>query len=203
MQPQSSITVCSINGCAQPVYARRLCSAHYQRQSLYGDPLYHPARKTPVERFWQRVQKTDGCWLWTGYCNASGYGRMHVKVNGESDQILTHRFSWELHNGLIPSGLLVCHHCDNPPCVRPDHLFLGTDADNTADMMRKHRRRSTSPRCGESHPMALLTADAVRVIRAERKITSVHDLATRYGVKVGTIYAVWEGVTWKHIGEDQ
>lgn len=89
-----------------------------------------------LKRFWRRVEKTNGCWLWTGY-KKKGYGTFMVKAGR---CVRASRFSWELVNGLIPSGLYVCHKCDTPACVRPDHLFLGTQADNLTDMKRKNRQ---------------------------------------------------------------
>lgn len=93
------------------------------------------------EKFWSRVLKGDkeeDCWAWTGGIIAKKvYGGMpDVKLTGE---VYAHRYSWKLHNGPIPEGMFVLHHCDNPPCVNPAHLFLGTQADNVHDMMKKKR----------------------------------------------------------------
>lgn len=101
---------------------------------------YEPAasRSRPVaDRFWEKVTKGDGCWEWQGARIPHGYGNMTVPDHGHD---YAHRISWQLHNGEIPAGLWVLHHCDNPPCVRPDHLFLGTAQDNVDDSIRKGRR---------------------------------------------------------------
>jgi HNH endonuclease len=95
------------------------------------------ARVRPVdERFWAKVKRGPGCWEWQGYRDRKGYGR----IGGGKDSQLVHRLSWSLHHG-DPGELCVLHHCDNPPCVNPDHLFLGTIQDNNADMIAKGRRR--------------------------------------------------------------
>jgi len=86
-----------------------------------------------AERLWSKVTKTETCWTWTGARNRKGYGEIGAKGRVQK----AHRIAWELTYGPIPEGLDVLHHCDNPPCCRPDHLFLGTDADNMADMMAK------------------------------------------------------------------
>lgn len=91
-----------------------------------------------TDQFWARVEKTDACWLWTGSTYGIGYGQFkHANKNRAA-----HIFSYELHHGPVPEGLVVCHHCDVPGCVRPDHLFVGTHKDNTQDMMRKGRNRN-------------------------------------------------------------
>lgn len=100
-----------------------------------------PAR----ERFWDKVSKSDGCWEWMGYLNPKGYGVLAGDRKGRNAPkkmyYLAHRLSWEIANGAIPDGKCICHHCDNRKCVRPEHLFLGTRADNTLDMIAKGRHR--------------------------------------------------------------
>jgi hypothetical protein len=86
-------------------------------------------------RFWSHVLESPACWIWTGNIGPNGYGRF--------GQRYAHRLSYEWMRGPIPEGMFVLHHCDNPPCVRPDHLFLGTAADNSHDMVRKGRWAGT------------------------------------------------------------
>lgn len=92
-----------------------------------------------AQRFWSHVDRSGNCWTWTASRNPDGYGRVYM--HGKHGQ-LAHRIAWELTNGEIPDGLFVCHHCDNPSCVRPDHLFIGTCDDNHKDKARKGRSRN-------------------------------------------------------------
>lgn len=95
------------------------------------------------QRFWSKVRIGDGCWEWTASTHKFGYGQLFVEWKARPLQ--AHRVSWELHFGEIPKGKHVLHKCDNPLCVRPDHLFLGTHEDNLSDMNRKGRHFSKLP----------------------------------------------------------
>lgn len=99
------------------------------------------AKRQGDQRFWSKVNKTSNCWEWTGYRQKIGYGSIGVgsRLDGTKRAILAHRFSYELHFGPISDGLKVLHTCDNRACVRPDHLWLGTQLDNVRDMIQKGR----------------------------------------------------------------
>ncbi len=146
----------------------------------------------PLERlFWNRVTiPPEGCWEWVGNRMSNGYGRLYWA--GVSYHV--HRLSWVLHRGLIPRGMYVCHHCDNKTCVRPDHLFLGTPADNMRDKAAKKRSLY-----GEKNPHAKLTESEVSEIRAKRGSGTCQQLATEYGVGVAAISKIQLRQLWKHI----
>jgi hypothetical protein len=102
-----------------------------------GISAHRPRALPRLDRFMRHVQKVDGgCWLWMAHRNPWGYGRFHYTRN---KPILAHRAAWRIFRGEIPPGLLVCHSCDNPACVKPDHLWLGTNLDNQRDSKRKGR----------------------------------------------------------------
>lgn len=143
-------------------------------------------------RFWEKVRKTEGCWLWEGASPGDrGYGTIRVG----DDNVGTHRVSWMLHYGPIPEGKIVCHHCDTPECVRPDHLFLGTEQDNIDDRDAKNRQAR-----GETSGMSKLTDESVREIRRLRSIGHTQqDIADRFGVSSVAVSCVLLGKTWKHV----
>ena len=116
------------------------------------------------------MEKTDGCWLYTGHRDPHGYGIISEGSRPRRN-VRAHRLSWELHCGTIPEGFCVCHRCDNPGCVNPAHLFLGTQLDNISDMISKKRATfQTKPErlrhLGSQHGNSKLTEETVREIRA-------------------------------------
>lgn len=145
-----------------------------------------------AERFWTRVEKTDGCWLWTGFRTPTGYGR--CGFDGRTGLVAT-RVAWELTNGPIAPGLVVRHRCHNPPCVRPDHLLLGTQAENILDSVRDRRHTF-----GERNGNAKLTEASVLAIRqAHAAGHGPTELGRRYGVTEALIRQVCKGIGWKHV----
>lgn len=151
-------------------------------------------RVPPKERFWDKVEKTDTCWLWKSNRNKKGYGKL--ALGGQTRKwLFSHRVSWEIHNGPIPDGMHVLHKCDVTNCVNPDHLFLGTNADNIADRNRKGRQAR-----GETNAKAKLTKDLVEFIRILHSQGHTYaQLARRFGVTDRTIYAAVNRINWKHV----
>lgn len=160
-------------------------------------------RARPLEvRFWEKVKKTDTCWLWQGFLlHGTWYG--HIALSGKNGKngktISAHKLSWILHYGPIPDGLFVLHHCDTPPCVRPDHLFLGTQSDNMRDAAAKGRHPSQvnpSTQRGENSACAKLTAAMVlemRLLRAETGL-AYRRIGERYGVTKSCAMVAIKGV---------
>ena len=142
-----------------------------------------------AERFWGRVEigKDDECWLWKSALQGNGYG--HMRYRGKF--LMAHRTAWVLAHGLIPEGMYVCHHCDNRACVNPAHLFLGTAADNSKDMVNKGRAAHNR---GGLAGAAKLTLPEVLVIRKSDELQRV--LADRYNVSPSAISLLKSGKTW-------
>lgn len=157
-------------------------------------PISSPRGPTE-QRFWFHVDKSGpgGCWIWKGSKDVLGYGR----TKDGKTQRFAHRISWEIaHRRAIPEGMCVCHACDNPPCVNPDHLWLGTSAENTRDMVSKGRHLR-GKRNGENNPRAILTDGAVRDIRASK--LKPRELSVKYGVSESSIRDVMAMRRWAHV----
>jgi HNH endonuclease len=142
-------------------------------------------------------EPNSGCWLWIGQAAGRDYGELILrkeKIAGKwrKVRIKAHRLAWKLFRGPIPSDLKVLHHCDIGFCVNPDHLFLGTNKDNTADMVAKKRHYH-----GEGHHMGKLTEAQVREIRASSD--SLAEAAARYGIAFQTVSEIRLRKIWKHV----
>lgn len=156
------------------------------------------------KRFWSRVQKSETCWTWTGAATNAGYGKIYLSGRIE----LAHRALWMTTVGPIPDGMFVLHRCDNPRCVRPSHLFLGTHQDNVDDMRAKGRHqhglrngRYTKPESilrGEANGSSKLTQFQVDEIRRRyaKGGISQRKLADEYGVKQQAVSKIIKGLRW-------
>jgi len=152
-------------------------------------------RRPPLEeRFWSRVERTDGCWLWRGHINQDGYGRLPVGEPTRSRMVMAHRLALFLEGREVPPGMVTRHKCNNPSCVRPDHLEIGTQAENVGDTVAAGR----VPR-GEQAHNAVLTAEDVAEIR--RSTETHREIAERFGIAAGSVHAIRTGRRWGHVDE--
>lgn len=190
---------CSVNGCGHEVRARGYCARHYAVWRRHGDPTKAKYRVgiSIAERFTQYVKQGAGCWEWQGYRDPSGYGRLNIRQpNKTYVPKLAHRISWELFRGPLTAEQHVCHKCDNPCCVNPEHLFVGDPAANCADKIEKGRMRYGVSR-GEKHGRAKLTEAQIREIRASPGPSRI--IAEKYGVSGRQVRDIRAGRVWRHV----
>lgn len=162
--------------------------------------------ETEAGRFWAKVERSSGCWLWCGARTTDGYGSFRFRGAPR----LAHRVAYEMTTGPVPVDLCVCHHCDTPLCVRPEHLFIGTKSDNAQDMWDKGRAGGNIRRTmlemperrarGERQGSARLTTDAVHEVRKRAAMGDTQAcLATAFGVSAATISKVVRRKSWGHV----
>lgn len=168
---------------------------HYQRKQKHGDPnivLKTGPRNPPIkELILSKVAfiPESGCWIWLGSASGDGqYGR--IRFNGKNWNV--HRLLWELENGPIPNGFILCHKCDIGFCCNPKHLFLGTHQDNANDKIAKGRQ----PRGEDSGGSKLLTSEVIEIRNSDEPSIV---LAEKYGVDDSTISAIRRNKYWRHI----
>lgn len=193
--------VCCIKNCDLPEVAAGLCNKHWRRNKKYGSPilLEMPAASyrgmLAIDRFMRRVKKVEsGCWEWQSGVDGDGYGLFL----GEIDGVLykrAHRFSVVYHKHTHPEdGQNVCHTCDNPKCVNPDHLFIASVLENQRDKWKKSRGVVHK---GSEHWIAKITEDDVRAIRSSTEDQRV--IASRYGITQSTVSDIKRRKSWRHI----
>lgn len=149
--------------------------------------------EAPEQRFWSLADKSGDCWEWKGTKKGNGYGQFFF----DGHRWIAHRAAWTFAFGEIPKGLAVCHRCDNPRCVRPDHLFLGTWAENNQD---RHRKGRSGAAKGEQNGKARLTEDSVRQIRhLHTQGFGYRAIARRFSMSRSAIAHIVQGRSWSHV----
>lgn len=176
---------CAFNGCERDAVSKSYCDKHYRRLLKRGNVNDHGSRKVDdgnaTERFHQKYQIDEsGCWLWIGGTRPNSKGVLYPRHwSDDQKSIGAHRFSFELVHGAIPKSMYVCHKCDTPLCVNPDHLFIGTHHDNMHDMVMK--KRSFTGRGEDKKGRAKLTNQQAEQIRkmnlSHSKIAAMFDVS--------------------------
>lgn len=180
--------ICSIKGCNKKYRSKGLCNNHYMR--LWKTGSTNLKDKSPFTRMMNKViKRKNGCWEFTGTKYKRGYGILYIKKR----KVRASRFSYEHFFGKFPKEKNVCHHCDNPSCVNPNHLFLGTQKENMQDCSRKGRTLK-----GESSPTSKLKLKEVLKIKSFKNKRGI-DLAKIYKVSPSTISAIRKERLWKHV----
>ena len=191
---------CDIDGCSKPVSAKGKCGTHYK--AAWARARREPPSPRPqlIDRLMRSVSKTETCWLWSGTVSDSGYGVISDS-SGHPRVKKVHRVVYAHFVGEIPNGMMVCHRCDVPLCVNPEHLWLGTNADNMRDMGEKgrslfHKRNFV----GENHGNSKLTESQVRAIRQRRADgLTFAAIGAEFNISTSSAHLVCAGRSWRHV----
>ncbi len=186
---------CNIKSCDRAPRASGMCNMHYERKRIYGKTSFS---EREMNNFLDKdtfhmnyvLDPKTGCWNWSRF-KYKGYG----EFNHQRKKYRAHRFSYELFREKVPEGMIVCHSCDNPACVNPDHLFVGTHSDNNADMNKKGRQAKGSTQANSK----LSESDILRVREEFKKGTSGKNIALMFNVSVSVISCIKLGKTWRHV----
>ncbi len=181
---------CSVEGCESKHRGKGFCSKHYSRFTNNGTLEIGTIIGNDEKRFWSKVEKTDTCWLWRGALQPNGYG--YFKLAGKN--LKAHRYSYYLAHGEEPGAFFVCHTCDNPRCVNPEHLWLGTQLDNIKDMLAKGR--NYIPLAEECNLSKLSKKDVVQIRDLLNEKITQKEIAKRFNVTQSAISAIKLGRTW-------
>lgn len=175
--------ICAIPDCAAPVDSQRMCKKHYMH-ALYHGHITRQVRLSAEARFHAKyaLDLDTGCWLWTGFTDKNGYGRFCL----DGRNFVASRWSAKNLAGLEIEGKLVCHHCDSPSCVNPEHLFVGLPQDNSSDMVRKGRSMR-----GERNHQVKFTDAQVEAMRNDPR--SIRHIMRDYGVSKAHLWQIKSG----------
>lgn len=165
------------------------------RAKYCSNPCKNNSRKKPLsERFWEHVVKSDGCWEWNGGKAVHGYGSIH---DDNGHQLRSNQASWILHHGPIPEGLWILHKCDNPPCVRPDHLYLGTHQDNMRDLILRGKGKGAAMVGSKNVHAKLREKDIPMIYKLNELGISYTAIGRMFRVKRNAIKSIIIGKSWK------